>query len=260
MKRILLISLLFIILITGCKPKKELTFKSASILPDGRVHVEGNGRAFENTIGIKITDGVGFLLYQGSVITNAKDMSQFGDFSTDIALDYFPQSDEITIQCFIASPKDGSITSSEEKTLKYEILYKKILIYLSNTKLNPEMLDCTKVFPVERRISSTDSDPATTAMKMLLLGPSQKEKDNGYLLVTPSNLTINYIKPQEINTNRQYRGYVHIDFGKEMMQAGGGSCRVGAIRAEITETLLQFYPGYNVIISSEGNIEEVLQP
>ncbi len=252
MKKILLISLLLIILLAGCKPKKELTFKSASVLPDGRVHVEGNGRAFENTIGIKITDGMGFLLYQGPVVTNAKDMSQFGDFSTDITLDYFPQSDEITVQCFIASPKDGSITSSEEKTLKYTIPYKKISIYLSNTKLNPEIIDCTKVFPVERRISSTDSDPATSAIKMLMLGPSQKEKDDGYLLVTPSNLTINYIKTQGKN--------VQIDFGKEMMQAGGGSCRVGAIRAEITETLLQFYPGYNVIISSEGNIEEVLQP
>jgi len=252
MKKILVILMFFVLVFSGCKPKKELTFTAASVLSSGLVHIEGEARAFENTIGVKITDDKGFTLYAGPVITDAKDMSKFGKFSEDLALNIFPQSDEITVECFIASPKDGSITSSETKKLTYNIPYRIVKVFFGNVKLNPEMLDCTKVFPVERRVAKNDTNPEITTMKFLLLGATSAEKDEGYSSITPSNLTINYIKTQGKN--------VQIDFGIEMMQAGGGSCRVGAIRSEITETLQQFYPGYNVIISSEGNIEEVLQP
>lgn len=251
-KKLFLLALLLMFLISGCAPKKELTLNSASILSDGKIHIEGRGRAFENTIGVKIVDENGLILYQGSVMTNAQDMSKFGDFSQDINLNYFPQTDNIVVECFIASAKDGSITASEKKTLKYDLQYEIIKVFFSNTKLNPNAIDCAKVFPVERRISKNDPNPPLSAIKFLLLGPTQKESDEGYLVVTPNNLTINYIKPEGKN--------VQIDFGAELLQAGGGSCRVTAIRAEISETLLQFYPGYNVIISSNGNIEEVLQP
>jgi len=39
-----------------------------------------------------------------------------------------------------------------------------------------------------------------------------------------------------------------------------GSCRVGAIRAQIEETLKQFPTVQNVIISVNGNTENILEP
>jgi spore germination protein GerM len=40
----------------------------------------------------------------------------------------------------------------------------------------------------------------------------------------------------------------------------GGSCRVTAIRAQITQTLEQFSTIKNVIISVNGSVDEALQP
>lgn len=255
MKKAVIIALVTImgaLLLAGCKPAKELTLKAVTLLEDGRIHIDGRGRAFENTIGVKVEDEQGFVVYSGSTMTNAKDMSQFGDFSADLVLDYFPQTDNIKVTCFIASPKDGSITASESQTIAYSVPYKTVKVYFSNIKLNPEAMDCGKVFPVDRRISASDSNPAVSSLRFLMLGPSKSEKDDGYLAVTPSNLTINYIKTEGKK--------VKVDFGNEMFAAGGGSCRVTAIRAEITSTVQQFFEGYEVIISAEGNVEEVLQP
>jgi spore germination protein GerM len=40
----------------------------------------------------------------------------------------------------------------------------------------------------------------------------------------------------------------------------GGSCRVAAIRAQITDTLKQFPPVDEVIISIDDRTEDILQP
>lgn len=254
-KVIAFIVVLTFVLALGCakQVQEEVSVKVALVNADGTVHIEGRGRAFENTIGIKITDGYNFVLYQGSVITNAKEMGQFGDFSLDAKLNIFPQTDKISVTAFITSPKDGTITSSSTKELNYNYPYKVVKVFYGNTKLNQEMLDCSKVFAVDRRISSNSSNPPLDTMKIFLLGPTQKEKDEGYLMSTPQNLTINKI--EKISSNK-----VQIDFGKELLDVTGGSCKVTAIRSEITQTLLQFFPGYEVIISANGNAEEVLQP
>jgi hypothetical protein len=260
MKKIVSVVMLFALLFAiGCKPQtpeKELTFTGASVLANGSVHIEGRGRAFEGTIGIKIVDVNENVLFYGSVITDAGDMSKFGNFSQDTVLTMFPQTDDIIIECFIASPKDGSITASEKKVIKYDIPYRTVKVFFGNIKLNPEMIDCTKVFPVDRRLDSkfftSGTDYVVETLKLFLKGPTQKEKGEEYAITTPQNLTINFVKVSGKN--------VQVDFGKELFEAGGGSCKVGAIGAEITETVQQFFPGYQVIISANGNSEEVLQP
>jgi len=253
-KSILILFLVLMFFISGCGvfKEKEVSIKTVSVNTDGTIHIEGRGRAFENTIGLKVTDENGFVLFEGSAITDAVDLGKFGNFKEDLKLNAFPQTDKVRIVAFAASPKDGSITSSDEKLITYGIPYKTVYVFYGNTKRNPEMLDCTKVFPVERRIASNSRNPPMDTMKVFLLGPTKQEESDGYIMSTPKNLTINKI--EQIASNK-----AQIDFGKELLNVGG-SCRVSAIRAEITQTLKQFYPGYEIIISANGNTEEVLQP
>ena len=51
-----------------------------------------------------------------------------------------------------------------------------------------------------------------------------------------------------------------VDFDAQLEEGMGGSCRVSAVRAQITETLLQFSEARNVVISVDGRIEDILQP
>ena len=51
-----------------------------------------------------------------------------------------------------------------------------------------------------------------------------------------------------------------VDFDETMEKGMGGSCRVSAIRAQITETLKQFSTVKDVIISVNGRTEDILQP
>lgn len=254
-KSFLILFFVLMLFISGCSVfnEKEVSIKTVGVNTDGTIHVEGRGRAFESTMGLKVVDENDFLLFQGSTTTDAKEMDKFGNFKEDIKLNVFPQTDKVKVEAFITSPEDNSITNSDEKLINYGMPYKTVYAFYSNTKLNPEMLDCTKVFPVERRIASNSQNPSMDTMKIFLLGPTKTEQSNGYVMSTPKNLTINKI--EQIASNK-----VQIDFGKEFLNVGGGSCRVSAIRAEITKTLQQFYPGYEIVISANGNTEEVLQP
>jgi len=118
---------------------------------------------------------------------------------------------------------------------------------------NPEMIDCEKVYPLERRIKKESKNPAIDALRFLIIGPTEKERELGYLdSMIPQNTGINYVKIEGES--------VVVDFGEEFFSITGGSCKVQAVRAEIEQTVKQFYPDYNIIISANGNREEVLQP
>lgn len=52
----------------------------------------------------------------------------------------------------------------------------------------------------------------------------------------------------------------YIDFESSLQEGVGGSCRVENIRSQIERRLKQFPFIKDVVISVEGNSEEVLQP
>lgn len=55
-------------------------------------------------------------------------------------------------------------------------------------------------------------------------------------------------------------GVAKVDFDEQLEFQVGGSCRVSAIRAQITQTLKQFPTVKSVIISINGRTEDILQP
>ncbi|MDD5032708.1 MAG: GerMN domain-containing protein [Candidatus Pacebacteria bacterium] len=125
-----------------------------------------------------------------------------------------------------------------------------IRAYFNNSILDPEA-SCNKVFPVERKVAKTQA-VARVALEELLKGPASVEKKCGFATSINPGVKINSLTIEN--------GVARVDFDGEMERAVGGSCRVSAIRAQITETLKQFSTVNSVIMSVNGRTEDILQP
>jgi len=123
-------------------------------------------------------------------------------------------------------------------------------VFFNNDRMDPEF-SCNKVFPVEREILKTQA-VARAALTELLKGPTEAEKAQGFFTsINPG------VKIQELTIEN---GVARVDFDSQLEFQVGGSCRVSAIRAEITQTLKQFPTVSSVIISIDGRTEDILQP
>ena len=109
------------------------------------------------------------------------------------------------------------------------------------------------VVRVSRSVSARTEDGAElTALNELLKGP---KSDEGLNLETaiPKNTVL---KSLLILPN----GTAEADFNQTLHSGVSGSAQVSAIREQIEKTLLQFSTINSVIISVDGESEEVLQP
>jgi len=127
----------------------------------------------------------------------------------------------------------------------------KVKVYFNNNKMDPEV-SCNKVFPVEREITRIEAI-GSAAIWELLKGLTMAEQAEGFFT------SINQgVKLQSLNIRED--GTAFVDFDEQLQAGVGGSCKVSAIRAQITETLKQFPTVKNVIISINGRTEDILQP
>ena len=125
-----------------------------------------------------------------------------------------------------------------------------IKVFFNNSQLDPEY-SCNKVFSVQRQIPKTQA-VARAALEQLLQGPTDAEKAQGFFTSINSGVKIQSLTIQA--------GTAYVDFDDQIEFQVGGSCRVSAIRAEITQTLKQFPTVSEVIISVNGRTEDILQP
>jgi spore germination protein GerM len=125
-------------------------------------------------------------------------------------------------------------------------------VYFSNNKLDPEV-SCIKVFPVFISAINSEGIDLKKILEVLLQGVAEKEKADGYYSSIPENVKINSIS--------RSGNAVTIDFSKDIEKNSGGSCRVGAIRAQIYWTVINFDKSVrSVNIAVEGETETALQP
>ncbi|RJQ36354.1 hypothetical protein C4552_03645 [Candidatus Parcubacteria bacterium] len=122
--------------------------------------------------------------------------------------------------------------------------------FFNNSALDPEF-SCNRVFPVDRRIERTTA-VARAALEELLGGPTGTEVQAGYFTSINPGVMIQSLTIAN--------GVARVDFSNELERAVGGSCRVSAIRAQITETLKQFPTVSSVVLSIDGRTEDILQP
>lgn len=127
-----------------------------------------------------------------------------------------------------------------------------IKVFFNNPKTDPNWnFECSNVFAVERTISKTDS-VAIAAINELLKGPTAAEIAKGYM--TNLNSGIKVQKLTIVNS------VAKIDFNEQLQFQVGGSCKISAIYAQIKQTLKQFPSVKDVIISINGQTEDILQP
>ncbi|MFA6136110.1 MAG: GerMN domain-containing protein [Candidatus Paceibacterota bacterium] len=123
-------------------------------------------------------------------------------------------------------------------------------VYFSNSILDPEV-SCSKVFPVKRKVVKTEAIGKATLTE-LFKGPSDEEKSKGYFSSINPGVVVQSLSIAD--------GIARADFNQALEFQVGGSCRVSAIRWEITETLKQFPTIKDVVISIDGRTEDILQP
>ena len=128
----------------------------------------------------------------------------------------------------------------------------KIKLNFFNEELGASIdFNCTDTAVIEREIEKT-SAPARAAIEELLKGPILSEIDLGFSTTIPAD-----VKLQKITIENNI---AKVDFDETLERGVGGSCRVAAIRSQITQTLKQFSNVKEVIISINGRTEDILQP
>ncbi len=215
--------------------------------------ITGQARVFENQFAWRVLDPEGTVLASGSAYAYASDVGQFGAFEIPVRLPVSASfgTDRVTVEVFDYSAKDGSVIDLVRVSVTLSDAPATALkVYFNNSNLDPEG-SCNKVFPVTRFVPRTQT-PARAALEKLLQGPSATEAVQGYFTsINPG------VKLRSLTIAS---GTARADFDPALDRDIGGSCRVSAIRAEITQTLRQFPSVQNVVISVNGRTEDILQP
>jgi len=132
---------------------------------------------------------------------------------------------------------------------------KVVEIYFPNAKLDPEHLDCSKVFPVRRAVDTTQDGPDAVEYRILnalLAGPTDAEKSDGYFSSIPEGVTA---------VREWHDATFEVEFSEALSKVAG-SCRVLSIRSQVETTVKAAFPDVKKVeIAVEGRSpEESLQP
>lgn len=129
-----------------------------------------------------------------------------------------------------------------------------VIAFFANSQKDPGASDCQRVFALKKEIPKRYDSNLLNSVLALLEPLTAKEKEAGYLSVIPANTFLKYIKLDD-------SGVAVANFSGGIGKAAG-SCAVSAIRAQITETLMQFAAVKSVVICIDDNCleDEILQP
>jgi hypothetical protein len=127
-----------------------------------------------------------------------------------------------------------------------------VRVYFNNPEIDPNWdFECSNVLAVKREIPQTKGIAMAT-IKELLKGPTNSEKNSGYVSNINSGVEVQSLTIQN--------GVARIDFNEQLQYQVGGSCKTSAIIAQIKQTLKQFSTVSDVVISINGETEAILQP
>lgn len=127
-----------------------------------------------------------------------------------------------------------------------------IKIYLNNSKDDPNVEDCSKVFPVNRTIPKTKA-VADAAVKELFKGPTKEEEDKKYFGYGPPETDGIY---KSINIKR---GAAYVNFTNLLvtqMGTASTSCGGASFFSQVETTLKQFPSIKKVYYAIEGDADE----
>lgn len=229
------------------------TVVNSPLTVSGRVDGTNRWTGFEGQVGIvELLDGNGKILTMG-ILTATTDWMKFPtDFST--SLNFVTPTTSVGTLVFKNENASGMPDYEREFRLpvKFDPSFEtvKLQAYFSNENLDPE-ITCEKVFAVTRVLPKTQA-VAKAALEELLKGPTDADRIAGYSTSINSGVKINSLVISD--------GVAKVDFNEALESGVAGSCRVGMIRLQIVNTLKQFATVSSVVISVNGNSEDILQP
>lgn len=145
-----------------------------------------------------------------------------------------------------------SVLTNQPQKTDYDSI--EVNAFFANSLKDPDQLDCGRVFLLKRSIPKKYDSNLLNSVLGLLEPLSAKEKESGYLSAIPEGTILKYIKLEDSGT-------AVVNFSGNLNKSAG-SCAVTAIRAQISQTLLQFSAVKSVVICIDGNCnqDEILQP
>lgn len=141
-----------------------------------------------------------------------------------------------------------SLAVNSQKT-EWQPEFSEIKTYFANEKIKP-VTDCKEIIAVKRTILKTPQI-ATAALELLLDGPSEQEKSEGYISPIPDGSELNSLSIKD--------GVAYADFSS-LTESGGGSCSMTMRVAQIKQTLLQFPTIKDIVLSVDGITDPIFQP
>jgi len=214
----------------------------------------GGWNGFEGQVGtVKLLDSKGKQLGNTAILVAKTDwMKPPVSFETNLTFN----SGEVQNGTLVFSNENPSGLPEKDKQFAVPVKISKtgeatsLKVFFNNNKLDPE-ISCNKVFATDRQVPKTDA-VARAALEELLKGPTDAEKTAGFFTSINTG-----VKIQSLTITN---GTAKVDFNEQLQAGVGGSCKVSAIRAQITQTLKQFDSVKSVIISINGRTEDILQP
>jgi hypothetical protein len=219
---------------------------TGSVFVSNPLRLEGRARTFENNVTLELSDEAGAPILT-SWATATGEMGELSPWATELWVTNWPGA-ELTIRAVEYSAKDGSPRAVDEVRLRNESEPREITLYFPH--MGRSGGDCTRVYPVTRRVPATVS-MARLLTEALIQGPTEGEKADGFSSDFPRSGRVQSIALRD--------GTLTIDFTSDLQNVGG-SCRVQAIRASIEETMLQLPTVERVRILAGGSEELALQP
>jgi spore germination protein GerM len=127
-----------------------------------------------------------------------------------------------------------------------------IKVYFSNEKLNPNINDCNKVYPVTRKIPKTAAI-AKAALEEMFKGVTKEEEAKGYGSI-PQAESNGVLKSINVKNGAAYVNFTKLIL--EQMGTATTSCGGGQYFGMIEKTLTQFPTIKKVYYAVEGDTNE----
>lgn len=184
-------------------------------------------------------------------MADAPDIGQPGAFTIRAFWEVTPQTATGTLIVYEASARDGEPIHVVRVPVRFatRAAVSRRLFFVPEV-LN-ENMDCSSVR--EQSVSIVGSTTPIEATLRALLAYDDSRTSPGLKTSIPSGTGL-----VSITVNN---GLAKVIFDANLEREVGGSCRVAAIRAQITKTLLQFPSIQQINLSVEGKMaEETLQP
>ncbi len=123
-----------------------------------------------------------------------------------------------------------------------------VTLFFGNTEFNPDMIDCSLVYPVER-LALIGDNPAADVLNLLFAGPTAAEQTDGYVSHF-SEETADILRSVHIATDTAYVDLADI---RSLLPAVSSACGSAAFMAEVETSLRANVPVQRILFALEGD-------